>query len=66
MRFGAKLVIGLKGNKTKAVAVYPLADVKCKKDTGEVFKETIHKNLAAGINKVEHGRVKFEKNDDDG
>ena len=62
-RMGAKLVIGLKGKK-KAVAVYPLADVKCKKDTGEVFKETVHENLAAGINKVEHGRVKFEKNDD--
>ena len=66
LRFGAKLVIGLNGNKTKAVAVYPLADVKCKKDTGEVFKETIHKNLAAGINKVEHCRIKFEKNGDNG
>ena len=29
-------------------------------------QQTIHKNLAAGINKVEHGRVKFEKNSDDG
>ena len=38
LRFGAKLVIGLNGNKTKAVAVYPLADVKCKKDTGGAFK----------------------------
>ena len=60
-RMGAKLVLGLKGE-DKAVVVYPLADVKCKKDTGEVFKETVHKNLAAGINKVEDGRVKFEKN----
>jgi len=66
LRFGAKLVIGLNGNKTKAVALYLLAYVKCKKDTGEVFKEKIHKNLAAGIKKGENGRVKFEKNGDDG
>ena len=64
-RMGAKLVIGLKGE-DKAVTVYLLADVKCKKDTGKVLKETVHKNLATGINKVEHGRVKFEKNVDTG
>ena len=37
LRFGAKLVIGLKEGNEKAVSVYPLADVKCKKDTGEVL-----------------------------
>ena len=44
LRFGAKLVIGLNGNKSKAVAVYPLDDVKCKEDTSEMFKEVVHKN----------------------
>ena len=29
-----------------------------------MLKETVHKNLAAGINKVEHGRVKFIQNDE--
>ena len=63
-RFGAKLVIALKDrNQGKFVLVYPLADVKCKKDTGEVLKETVHKNLAEGINKVEHGRVKLAQID---
>ena len=41
--------------------MYPLADVKCKKDTREIFKETTNKNLSKGMNKVEDGRSKFEK-----
>ena len=46
--------------------VYPLADVKCKKDTGEVFKRTVRDKLAEGINRVEHGKVKFSKDAETG
>ena len=41
--------------------VYPLADVKCRKDTGKIFKSTVHKNLAAGVNKIVHSNIKFEQ-----
>ena len=37
-----------------------------KLDTGEIFKNTIHKNMAKGINKIEHGKVQFVKNDTTG
>ena len=66
LRFVSKLVIALKNVKKKAVSVYALADVKCKNDTGEVFKITVKDSLAKGINKVEHGRVKFERDESTG
>ena len=46
--------------------MYQLADAKCKKDMSQIFKETVHKNLASGINKVVHGNVRFDKVDVDG
>ena len=39
-----------------------MADIKCKKDNGEILKNTVKKNLAEGINKVEHGKIKLSKN----
>ena len=44
------------------ILVYPLADILCTKDTGEVFKNTVKTNLVEGINRVHHGKVKFEMN----
>jgi len=62
-QFETKLVVrtreedGLK----KWPVVYPLADVKCKKDAGKIFKATVHKNLAAGVDKIVHSNIKFEQ-----
>ena len=48
--FGAKLVIRLKNEEQNHVSVYPLGDIKCKKDKGEIFKESILDTLKPGIN----------------
>ena len=43
--------------------MYPLADILCTKDTGstgEVFKNTVKTSLEKGVNRVHHGKVKFE------
>ena len=67
LHFVSTLVVGLLPNKAgcneeKAMSVYPLfADVKCRKDTGAIFKATIKDDLAEGINRVEHGRMRFGK-----
>lgn len=70
LRFGSKLVAWLKqavmdkDKWEKLVRIYPLADVKCRKDNGEIFKGTIKDNLATAINRVEHGKAQFKQNDD--
>jgi len=68
LRFGSKLVAWLKqaakDTMEKLVTIYPPADVKCKKDNGKIFKGTIKKNLAEGINRVEHGKAQFKQNED--
>ena len=48
--------------KAIGISVYPLADISCTKDTGEVFKNTVKPNLAKGINRVHNGKVRFEMN----
>ena len=66
LRFGAKLVVrtDVNGSTSSYSTIYPLADVKCKKDTGEIFKRTVKDNLSIGINRVEHGKVQFKENKD--
>ena len=66
--FGSKLVVRTKQGDTrkKWSVIYPLADVKCKKDNGDIFKNTVKKNLAEGINKVEHGKIRFSKSNVNG
>ena len=64
LRFCSKLVIGLKDSETKATVVYPLGDVKCRKDKSVIFKNTIKDSLAEGINRVEHGKIEFVKDED--
>ncbi|KAL7539781.1 hypothetical protein ACHAXR_011204 [Thalassiosira sp. AJA248-18] len=70
LRFGTKLVVTFYSTQNptektnKWTTIYPLADVKCKKDNGEIFRETVMKNLSSGINKIEKGKVKFFKEND--
>ncbi|KAL7533094.1 hypothetical protein ACHAWF_006364 [Thalassiosira exigua] len=61
LRFGSKLVVQMTGEKNRYTRVYPLGDAKCKKDNGDVFSNTLKPDLAAGINRVEKGQVKFQK-----
>ena len=68
-RFGSKTIFRWrdeKNEKRKSVVIYPLADISCRKDTGEVFKGTVQKKLAAGINRVCNGKLLFEKDDKSG
>ena len=62
-RFGTKLVVGTRDEDelTKWSVVYPLADVKCKKDIGKIFKATMHKSLAAGVNDIVDSNINFEQ-----
>lgn len=68
LRFGSKLVIRTKpANDIKSYpTIYPLADIKCKKDNGAIFKLTVKDNLAKGINRIEHGKVMFDSKEVEG
>ena len=57
-RFVAKLIITMK-SKENLIAIYPLGDIKCKKDNGVVLKNSILANLRNGIHKIEDGKVEF-------
>lgn len=71
-RFACKNVIHLESpdgkggvKRDKQTVIYPLADIKASKDTCEVFKATIHEDLAEGINQIVHGKVLFELVDEE-
>ena len=66
LRFGSKLVVRYdepaSDKPSKWTSVYPLADAKCKKDNGDIFKNTIKNELAKGINAIERDEVNFHQN----
>ena len=57
-RFASKLLLMYEG--ILHSQVYALSDVACKKDNGEVLKNTIMKPLSEGVNKIEDSWIKFE------
>jgi hypothetical protein len=64
LRMASKLLIKMEDEKEERSAIYPLADVDCKKDNGKVFKNTIHKSLQQDINKVIASSVSFKFNEE--
>ena len=52
-RFVSKLIIDMKGGKSQEV-IYQLGEIDCKKDSGEVLKNTIGDKIINGINAVEN------------
>ena len=61
-RFVSKLIIDMKGGKSHEV-IYQLGEIDCKKDSGEVLKNTIGDNIINGINAVEDCALRFVYDD---
>ena len=57
-RFTTKLIVKMKNGKYYEV-IFPLADIKCSKDSGTVIKNTILDKIDSGINSVATSRVEF-------
>ena len=62
-RAASKLLLEMMGLENVFESIYPLADLACKKDSGEVLKSTIMPNLVPGVNKIEDSSVKFNLNE---
>ena len=59
-RFTAKLIVKACGKYYEQI--YPIGDVKCSKDTGELLRETLLPKISDGVNYVSLERVNLYKN----
>ena len=62
-RAASKLCLEMTGLEKVFESIFPVADLVCNKDSGEILKSTIMPNLIPGVNKIESSSVTFNLND---